>query len=55
MEKFRKNVERDRQNEQLLLSLGWRVATIWECETKTPAVMEVRLDDILRKDGAIDA
>ncbi len=32
-EKFKRNVERDASNEALLVSEGWRVLTIWECET----------------------
>lgn len=32
--KFEKNVERDRRNEALLVSAGWKVVTVWECETK---------------------
>lgn len=30
--KFSQNVERDRQNRQVLKALGWNVITIWECE-----------------------
>ena len=33
LEKFKANVERDRRNEDALIKLGWRVITIWECET----------------------
>ena len=33
-EKFYKNSERDLQTKQHLKELGWRVYTIWECETK---------------------
>ena len=32
-EKFRANVERDQRKERALHILGWRVVTIWECET----------------------
>jgi len=32
--KFLRNIARDNKNEQLLLSLGWRVITIWECQTR---------------------
>jgi DNA mismatch endonuclease, patch repair protein len=32
--KFGKNKERDRQKEQALLQLGWKVVTVWECEIK---------------------
>lgn len=32
-DKFDRNVERDREKEQALVDAGWRVLTIWECET----------------------
>ncbi|RZJ51684.1 MAG: very short patch repair endonuclease [Flavobacterium sp.] len=32
--KFIKNVRRDIENESKLLSSGWKVYTIWECELK---------------------
>ena len=28
------NVQRDRRNRQLLKLAGWRVLTVWECQTK---------------------
>ena len=31
-EKFKRNIERDRENEQLLNDLGWRLIIVWECE-----------------------
>lgn len=34
--KLLKNVERDRKNQSALRSLGWRVLTVWECETRNP-------------------
>lgn len=33
-EKFRKNIERDIKNENLLIAAGWIVLTVWECETR---------------------
>jgi len=33
-EKLRRNVERDRQNIDALVGLGWRVFVVWECATK---------------------
>ena len=30
--KLHKNVERDKQNDRLLLESGWHLAVIWECE-----------------------
>lgn len=33
--KFRANVERDKLKKKKLEDFGWRVMTIWECETKS--------------------
>ena len=33
--KFERNVKRDLDQERLLRDRGWRVLTIWECQTKT--------------------
>lgn len=35
--KFEANVARDQRNVASLESLGWRVFTVWECETNTAA------------------
>lgn len=32
--KILRNVERDRQNEERLKAMGWRVITVWECGLK---------------------
>lgn len=32
--KIRGNIERDQRNEALLLSMGWHVFVVWECELK---------------------
>lgn len=32
--KFARNVERDRQNYDLLRAAGWRIAIVWECEQR---------------------
>jgi DNA mismatch endonuclease (patch repair protein) len=32
--KLRRNVERDVANAQKLAEAGWKVCTVWECETK---------------------
>jgi len=42
-EKFERNQMRDKENEKRLKSLGWKVHTIWECQTKD----RERLDAIL--------
>ncbi|WP_116090043.1 very short patch repair endonuclease [Sphingomonas crusticola] len=41
--KFRQNQARDRRNEAHLLKEGWRVLTVWECETRTPEELIARL------------
>ena len=43
LEKFRRNVERDRRNESLLLANGWRVAIVWECKL-SPSSVELTAD-----------
>jgi DNA mismatch endonuclease (patch repair protein) len=47
--KFARNVDRDRQVVQHLLASGWKVATIWECETRTPAKLERRLAKLFKR------
>ena len=34
MAKFKRNQERDAQNEAALIADGWKVHVIWECELK---------------------
>jgi G:T-mismatch repair DNA endonuclease (very short patch repair protein) len=38
-EKFQRNIERDARNEALLIADGWRVLTIWECQTTDNRVL----------------
>jgi DNA mismatch endonuclease, patch repair protein len=45
--KFDRNVERDHQVAILLRQGGWRVAVIWECETKDAGQLNRRLKEIL--------
>lgn len=42
LDKFNKNVERDRRVQQELKDLGWRIIIIWQCEIKD-------LDKLLEK------
>ena len=44
--KFEANVARDTRVTAELDELGWRVATIWECETKRPEVLDAALRTI---------
>ena len=49
--KFNGNVVRDERNETLLRALGWRVMTIWECETKDHESVATRIVSYLRGSG----
>ncbi len=35
--KINRNVERDRHKQQELISMGWNVRVVWECELKAEA------------------
>jgi DNA mismatch endonuclease, patch repair protein len=41
-DKFESNMRRDRRNSTALKRFGWRVVTVWECETKRPKILEAR-------------
>lgn len=47
MGKFSDNVARDRRTAQALVTLGWRIMVIWECETRNEAVVRERLREYL--------
>ena len=52
-EKFYQNVERDRKAELALHALGWRVATLWECDIRSFDENALRhLTEWLRSDRA---
>jgi DNA mismatch endonuclease (patch repair protein) len=40
LDKFQRNVQRDRLNEKALKRLGWTVITIWECELRNGRWLE---------------
>lgn len=46
-DKFRRNIERDERKAAELRALGWRVETIWECETRKPEELAVNLQSLL--------
>ena len=35
MNKINGNIDRDLKNEEVLIELGWRVITVWECDLKS--------------------
>ncbi|MBP5955504.1 DNA mismatch endonuclease Vsr [Pseudomonas anatoliensis] len=41
--KLARNVERDLNAQQTLLSLGWRVLIVWECDTKNREVLRTEI------------
>jgi DNA mismatch endonuclease (patch repair protein) len=43
-DKFRANIERDERNAVELERMGWRVLTVWECETKNAELLKAKLD-----------
>lgn len=45
-QKFARNISRDKRTAKELKSLGWKVAVIWECETKDPNKLSNRLKQI---------
>ena len=38
-EKFARNVERDRRKREALISSGWTVGEVWECELRDPQLL----------------
>jgi DNA mismatch endonuclease (patch repair protein) len=41
--KFAQNIKRDARNENRLLESGWRVLTVWECETLDVTTLRDRM------------
>lgn len=49
-EKIGRNIERDAEASKKLAALGWKVATVWECETKKGMVDQLvvqKIDSVL--------
>lgn len=42
-EKFDRNVERDQQVERRLAEMGWQSLIVWECETRMPDALSLKL------------
>lgn len=51
-EKFARNVVRDQDAQAVLACAGWRVVTVWECETRDLTVLAERLKALLGEPGA---
>ena len=41
--KLRRNTERDRKNQKLLLEAGWATLVIWECQTEEARSLKERI------------
>jgi DNA mismatch endonuclease (patch repair protein) len=44
--KLERNVQRDLRNRDALAAIGWRVAVLWECETKDNIALAQRLETL---------
>ncbi len=53
--KFGENVERDKRVASALRRRGWRVITVWECESKVVERLGRRLNRLLRRGTAQSA
>lgn len=49
--KLDENVRRDKKKAAELRKLGWRVITIWQCETRYPDIMIKKLADLFAADA----
>lgn len=49
--KLDRNIERDERIRKMLRRTGWKVLTIWECETRKPEKLMKKLEGFLRGDG----
>ncbi len=45
-EKFKRNVDRDRNTEKQLKDLGWNLIVVWECELKKDGFLDALSDKI---------
>ncbi len=48
-EKIKKNIDRDKRNEEELVKSGWKVITIWQCEISNKKKSENILKNIIKK------
>ena len=50
-EKRRRTVERDRLKANELVTAGWRIITVWECQTRDLVALKKSLTDALSESG----
>lgn len=51
IDKFDRNIARDREVAGQLLSRGWTVEVIWECETRCPDALARRIKELFERMG----
>lgn len=49
--KLDKNIKRDLEVDKELESLGWRILTIWQCQTRNLVTLELLIDSFFNSDG----
>jgi DNA mismatch endonuclease (patch repair protein) len=47
--KFERNVARDLNATRQLEDAGWRVAVVWECETRNPEQLDAQIRSLMKK------
>ena len=47
--KFMENKQRDNKQRILLEELGWKVIVVWECELKSKALFEARIELLIKQ------
>lgn len=46
--KLTANAERDRRHIEKLEAAGWRIVTVWECETRDAPTLAAKISDVAR-------
>ena len=49
-DKLNKNIERDKRFQKKLRSMGWKVLVVWQCETRKPEKLLMKLERFLHDD-----
>ena len=47
VKKISRNQDRDRKVQTLLEDIGWRVVTVWECQTEKSEILEKLIEEIV--------
>ena len=49
MDKFKRNVDRDKKNDKEIKKLGWKLCVVWECEIKRKSSFNKTLLKVVKK------